>query len=92
MEEKELMVHVDLAAVMDDHHRARNYILLKIGSYSSTAMCQYWDNHLILLSSILTILLTCPNNNTLLCYSNEQCTALFPGNLSMKRVLYQNPF
>ncbi len=24
-----------------------------------------------LLSSILTILLTCPNNNTLLCYSNE---------------------
>ncbi len=41
---------------------------VKMGSYSSITMCQYWDN---LLSSILTIILTCPNNNTLLCYSNE---------------------
>ncbi len=31
-------------------------------------MCQYWDN-LNLLSSILTILLTYPNSDTLLCYS-----------------------
>ncbi len=34
-------------------------------------MCQYWDKRLNLLSSILTILLTCPNNDTLLCYSND---------------------
>ncbi len=54
--------------------------LLKMGSYSSTRMCQYWDIHkdvsilgysLNLLSSLLTILLTCPNSDTLLCYSNE---------------------
>ncbi len=42
--------------------------LLKMGSYSSTTML---GQSLNLLSSILTILLTCPNNNTLLCYSNE---------------------
>ncbi len=41
--------------------------LLKMGCYSSTTMCQSVN----LLSCILTILLTCPNNNTLLCYSNE---------------------
>ncbi len=35
--------------------------LLKMGSYSSTTMSQYWD--LILLSSILTILLTRPSND-----------------------------
>ncbi len=23
------------------------YTLLKMGSYSSTTVCQYWDNHLI---------------------------------------------
>ncbi len=34
-------------------------------------MCQYWDN-LNLLSSILTILLTYPNSDTLLCYSDNQ--------------------
>ncbi len=39
-------------------------------SYSSTTMCQYWAI-VNLLSSILTILLTCPNNDTLLCYSND---------------------
>ncbi len=31
-----------------------------LGSYSSTTMCQYWDNCLIILSSILNILLTYP--------------------------------
>ncbi len=39
-----------------------------MGSYSSTTM---WDNRLSLLSSILSILLTCPNSDTLLCYSND---------------------
>ncbi len=40
--------------------------LLKMGSYSTT-MCQSVN----LLSSILTILLTYPNNNTLWSYSYE---------------------
>ncbi len=43
--------------------------LLKMGSYSSTTMSVLGQS-LHLLSSILTILLTCPNSDTL-CYSNE---------------------
>ncbi len=47
-----------------------------MGSYRSTTMCQYWDN-CYLLSRILTILLTCPNNDTVLCYSNDPFLTVF---------------
>ncbi len=50
--------------------------LLKMGSYSSTTMCQYWTIA-NLLSSILTILLTCPNNDTVLCYSNDSFLTVY---------------
>ncbi len=45
--------------------------LLKMGSYSSTQRCVSIGTIANLLSSILTILLTCPNNDTVLCYSND---------------------
>ncbi len=51
-------------------------ILLKMGSYSSTTMSQYWTIA-NLLSSILTILLTCPNNDTVLCYSNDPLLTVY---------------
>ncbi len=57
-----------------------------MGGYSSTTMRQYWDNHLILLSSTLTTLLTCPNNNTVLCYSNELFLTV-----EEKRITYVKP-
>ncbi len=44
--------------------------LLKMGSYSSVMM-SILGQSLNLLSSILTILLTCPNSDTLVCYSND---------------------
>ncbi len=37
-------------------------------SYSSTVMYRYWDN---LEQYTNYILLTCPNSDTLLCYSND---------------------
>ncbi len=46
------------------------HALLKMGSYSSTTMCQI-GTIANLLDSILTILLICPNNDTVLCYSND---------------------
>ncbi len=43
-----------------------------IGCYSSTTIdVPVLGQSLNLLSSILTILLTCPNSDTLLCYSND---------------------
>ncbi len=54
------------------------HTLLKMGCYCSTTMCQYWDKIMLnLLRSILTILLTCPNSNTLLCYSNDPFLAVY---------------
>ncbi len=48
-----------------------NITLLKMGSYSNTTNdVSVLVQSLNLLSSVLTILLTCPNSNTLLCYSN----------------------
>ncbi len=45
--------------------------LLKMGRYSSTIDVSVLGQQLSLLSSILTILLTCPNNDTLLRYNND---------------------
>ncbi len=42
--------------------------LLKIGSYCYVSEL---GQSLSLLSSVLTIILTCPNSDTLLCYSNN---------------------
>ncbi len=36
-------------------------------------MCQYWDNRL---TSILTILLTCPNSDTVLCYGHLEAMSV----------------
>ncbi len=45
--------------------------LLKMGSYNVAHTVLVLGQSLNLLSSILTILLTCPNNDTLLCCSND---------------------
>ncbi len=42
-----------------------------MGSYSSTTKYVSIGTIANLLNSILTILLTCPNNDTVLCYSND---------------------
>ncbi len=46
--------------------------LLKMGHYSNTMVHQKLGQLLKLQSSILTILLTCPNNDTSLCYCNNR--------------------
>ncbi len=45
--------------------------LLKMGHYSNTTVRQVLVQSLNLQSSTLTILLTCPNNDTSLCYCNR---------------------
>ncbi len=44
-------------------------------------------NLLNLLSSIMTILLTCPNSDTLLCYSNDPFLTVYTFGTSVKRNL-----
>ncbi len=53
-------------------------------TYSSTTMCRYCRDQqsLNLLSSILTILLTCPNTDSQLCYSNDQFFNSAPGEMA----------
>ncbi len=50
-----------------------------MGSYSSTS-CVRIGQSLNLLSSILTISLTCPNSDTLLCYSNDPFLTVYTVN------------
>ncbi len=50
--------------------------------YNIIRISLQWRNHITiyianLLSSILTILLTCPNNDTLLCYSNDPLLTVY---------------
>ncbi len=52
---------------------------VEMGSYSSKTMCHLLGQVLNLLGSILTILPTCPNSDTLLCYSNTKILTVWGG-------------
>ncbi len=61
-----------------------------MGGYSIIMMCQFLN----LLSSILAILLTCPNSDTLLCYSNDPFSTMYKNVLKPRIALIfdQAPF